>query len=160
MLGNIKSNLPIVSGIPESTISSLANSPTLFIRFTLNFFVLESTVTQIKFRRSTSWNSRKWNKFESLGSFKAMFRMSYDEKWFCSMYLSSRAVHSKIHKSHEFTIENCDTVVVLCQLLKLGKYIWYLIAISWDYYNIHDTSSSTLIMHYLFFFHMANYWFR
>ena len=129
MLGHIKSNLPIVSGIPESTISSLANSPTLFIRFTLNFFVLESTVTQIKFRRSTSWNSRKWNKFESLGSFmyiyKSMFRMSNAGKWFCSMYLSSRAVHGKIHKSHEFTIENCDTVVILRQLLKLGKDLWY-----------------------------------
>ena len=58
---------------------------------------------------------------------KSMFRMSYAEKWFHSIYLSSRAVHSKIHKSHEFAIEDGDTVVVLCQLLKLGKDIWYLI---------------------------------
>ena len=48
--------LPLECGSPEIIINSLANSPTLLILFTLNFFVLESTVTQIKFRRSTNWN--------------------------------------------------------------------------------------------------------
>ena len=53
-------------------------------------------------------------------------KMRCAEKWFRSMYLSRRAVHSKIHKSHEFAIEDGDTVVILRQLLKLGKDIWYL----------------------------------
>ena len=126
------------------------------LHWTFWFWNLQSRKSSLEGQRAKMQHDEiKFNPWKLYIYVKSMFRMSYVEKWFHSMYLSSRAVHRKIHKSHEFAIEDCDTVVILCQLLKLRKCRWYL-----TLQPVFNTSSTTLIMYYLFFFYMTNDWFR
>ena len=129
MLGNIKNviyQLCRESLKAQSAHLRILQRCSYDLHWTFLFWNLQSRKSSSEGQRAKmQHNEIEFNPMKA--SYKSMFRMSYAEKGFQIMYLSSRAVHRKIHKSHEFAIEDCDTVVVLCQLLKLGKDMWYLI---------------------------------